>query len=77
MAEDHTIIVESPSRGSGATWIIALVLIVALIAGLLFFSSMSNSEVSKNNAVTSAAQDVGQAAKNVGDAAQDTANGGK
>lgn len=74
MAEDRTVIVETPSRGSGAGWVIAIVLIVALIAGVYFFSQMSSSQTAKDNAVTNAAQDVGQAARNVGDAAKDVGN---
>lgn len=74
MAEDRTVIVETPRRGGGAGWIIALVMIVALIVGVVFFTQISNSEAAKDNAVANAAQDVGQAAQNVGDAAQDVAN---
>ena len=70
---DHTVIVEAPRR-SGAGWVIALVMIVALIVGLVFFTQMSDSETAKNNAITDAAQDVGTAARDVGDAAQDAAN---
>jgi type II secretory pathway pseudopilin PulG len=74
MADDHTIIVESPSRSGGSSgWAIALVLIVALIAGVVFFTQMSSSQKAKDAAITNAAQDVGQAARNVGDAAQDAA----
>ena len=77
MADDHTIIVETPSRSGGSGWVIALVLVVALIAGAVFFTQMSNSQTAKDSAITSAAQDVGQAAKNVGDAAQDAAKNTK
>lgn len=75
MAEDRTVIVETPGRGSGgAGWVIALVLVVALVVGVVFFTQMSGSETAKDNAVANAAQDVGQAARNVGDAAKDTAS---
>jgi flagellar basal body-associated protein FliL len=81
MADDHTVVVETPERsGGGSGWIIALVLIVALIVGVVFFSRMSTSESAKDNAVANAASNVGQAAKDVGNAAQDAANnagGGK
>jgi hypothetical protein len=78
MAEDRTVIVESPERGSsGAGWIVALVLIVALIVGVVFFTQMSSSEAVKNNAIGNAANNVGAAASKIGDAAQDAANGGK
>lgn len=74
MADDRTVIVETPKRGGGSGWVIALVLIVALIVGVVFFTQMSESETAKDNAISNAAQDVGQAAQNVGDAAQDAAN---
>ncbi|MBW8752898.1 MAG: hypothetical protein JF595_01910 [Sphingomonadales bacterium] len=80
MPDDHTVVVETPSRssGSGSGWVIALVLIVALIVGVVFFTQMSKTQSAKDNAVANAAQDVGQAAQNVGNAAQDAAkNGGK
>jgi hypothetical protein len=72
--EDRTVIVETPNRSSGSGWVIALVLIVALIVGVVFFTQMSGSEAAKDNAIANAAQDVGQAAQSVGDAAQDAAN---
>ena len=77
MADDRTIIVETPSRGGGAGWVIALVLIVALIAGVVFFTQMSSTQSAKDTAITNAAKDVGQAAQNVGDAAQEAAKNTK
>jgi flagellar basal body-associated protein FliL len=75
MAEDHTVVVETPDRsGGGSGWIIALVLIVALVIGIVFFTQMSGSETAKDNAITNAANNVGSAAKDVGNAAQDAAN---
>lgn len=71
MADDRTVIVETPSRGGGSGWVIAFVLIVALIVGVVFFTQMSGSESAKDKAIANAAQDVGQAAQNVGAAAQD------
>lgn len=74
MAEDRTVIVETPSRGGGSGWVIALVLVVALVVGIVFFSRMSDSEAVKDNAVANAAANVGDAAKDVGSAAKDVAN---
>jgi flagellar basal body-associated protein FliL len=68
MAEDRTIIVETPSRGSGAGLVIAIVLVVALVLGVMFVTRIVGSEATKNNAITSAANNVGDAAKDVGDA---------
>ena len=72
----HTIVTDGAPRsgGGGSGWLIAIVLIVALVAGFLIFSNMSGSEVSKNNAIESAANNVGDAAKQVGNAAQDAAD---
>ena len=70
---DTTVIRETRS-GGGAGWAIAVVLILALIAGVWFFSQNNRSEVAKDNAVTAAANNVGEAARDVGNAAQDAAN---
>ncbi len=70
---ETTVIHETRSSG-GAGWLIALVLIVALIAGIWFFSQSNRSQVARDNAVTAAAHDVGTAARNVGNAAQDAAD---
>lgn len=70
----HTVVTDGEPRSGGAGWLIALLLIVALVAGFLIFSNMSGSEVAKDNAIAGAAQDVGEAAQNVGDAAQDAVN---
>lgn len=77
MADDRTIIVETPSRGGGFGWVIAFVLIVALIVGVVFFTQMSGSQKAKDNAIVNAAQDVGQAAQKAGDAAQEAAKNTK
>jgi uncharacterized protein HemX len=81
-APTHTTVIhESGSRGGGAGWFIGIVLVLALIAGVYFFTQMSGSQTAKDNAVANAASDVGSAAKQVGsaaekagDAAQDAAN---
>jgi hypothetical protein len=67
----HTVVTDGEPRSSGSGWLIALVLIVALVAGFFIFSNMSGSEVAKDNAIAGAAEDVGNAAQQVGDAAQD------
>ena len=71
----HTIVTDGEPRGGGGSgWLIALVLIVAVIAGIWFFSGMSNSESAKDNAVANAADNVGAAAKQVGNAAENAAD---
>ena len=70
----HTVVTDGDRRGGGSGWLIALVLLIAIIAAIWFFSGMSNSEAAKDNAVANAATEVGDAAQQVGDAAQDAAN---
>jgi flagellar basal body-associated protein FliL len=71
----HTVVTDGEPRGGGGSgWLIAIVLIVAVIAGIWFFSGMSNSESAKDNAIANAAENVGDAAKQVGNAAQDAAD---
>lgn len=77
MGEEKTVIVDGRERSSGAGWVIAIVLIVALIVGAVIFSRMSGSEAAKDNAVASAANNVGEAARDVGSAAKDAADGAR
>lgn len=74
MAEDRTTIIEAPRRGGGAGWVIAVVLIVALAVGVMFFMQRSDSQNAKDNAIANAASQVGDAAQKAGNAAQDAAD---
>lgn len=68
----HTVIHDDGERRSGGSgWLIALVLVLAAVAGIYFFSQQSGSEIAKDNAMAEAASEVGDAASQVGDAAQD------
>jgi hypothetical protein len=69
----HTVVDRDDRRG-GSGWLIALVLILALLIGGYFLLRNSNSDIAKDNAITEAASEVGNAAQQVGDAAQDAAN---
>lgn len=64
-----TVIHDAGRRGGGSGWFIGIVLVLALIAGVYFFTQMSGAEMAKDNAVTNAANEVGSAAKEVGSAA--------
>lgn len=78
MADEHTTIIETPSRGgSGAGWVIAVILIVALVVGVVLFTRNSGSEAARDNAIANAASQVGNAAEKAGNAAQDAVNQSK
>ena len=68
----HTTVIRE--RGSGTGIIIAVILLIAVIAGIYLFSQTSSNEAAKDSAITNAAESVGEAADQVGDAAQDVAN---
>jgi hypothetical protein len=69
----HTTVYDDrPRSGGGAGWLMAVVLVVALIVGVYFFANMSDSRATRDNAIAGAAQDVGAAAQKVGTAAEDT-----
>lgn len=70
----HTVVHDGEARRGGAGWLIALLLIVALVAGFLIFSNMSGSEVAKDNAIAGAAEDVGNAAQQAGEAVENAAD---
>lgn len=70
-----TIIQEAPARrGSGATMLIAIVLVVAVISGIYIFSQSTASEAAKDNAIAGAATSVSKAADKVGAAAENAAD---
>jgi hypothetical protein len=65
----HTTVYDSPRSGGGAGWLIAVILVIAVVAGVYFISGMSSSQTAKDNAIAGAAKDVGKAATNIGKAA--------
>ena len=67
----HTTIIDDGRSGGGSGWLIALILLVAVIGGFYLWSRYGDSDVAKNNAIAGAAQDVGDAAQQVGNAAED------
>lgn len=70
-----TIVTDAPSRSRGAgMWLVAIVLLVAVIGGLFVFSQLGGAEAAKDNAVATAAEEVGNAASQVGDAADRAAD---
>jgi|SRR6476469_10793446 len=72
----HTIVTDGDTRsgGGGSGWLIAIVLLIAVVAGIWFFSGMSNSEAKKDDAIANAADNVGAAAKQAGNAVENAAD---
>ena len=65
----HTV-VESDRRGGGSGWMIAIVLILAVLVGGYFLMQGTNASANKDDAIAGAASDVGDAAQKVGNAAE-------
>lgn len=63
-----TVVTDEPRRRGSSGWIIALVLILAVIVGIYLFTQTSGAEVAKDNAIAEAASEVGDAAQQAGDA---------
>jgi hypothetical protein len=68
-----TIVTDGEPRrsGSGGTWFVLFVVLLAVLVGIWAFTQMGGAEIQKDNAMTEAANSVGAAADKVGDAAQD------
>lgn len=69
----HTI-VERDERRGGSGWVIAILLILALLVGGYFLMQGTNASANKDNAIAEAASDVGSAAEKVGSAAENAVN---
>lgn len=66
----HTV-VDNGRSGGGSGWLIAIVLILAVLVGGYFLMQGTNASANKDNAIAGAAGDVGDAAQKVGNAAED------
>ena len=71
MSDDRVVVVKDGGKG-GSGWVIALLLLAAIVIGGILAMNYVNSNSAKNNAVTEAANSVGNAADQVGDAAVNT-----
>jgi hypothetical protein len=71
----HTTVISDGGGRScgGALFVIALLIVVALIVGIWAFNTYGGAEANKDNAIANAANQVGDAAHDVGDAAQQAA----
>lgn len=63
MDEDKVVVVKN--GGSGAGWLIGIVLLVALVVGFYFAFGANHSQSAKDQAITNAANSVGNAADQV------------
>lgn len=67
----HTVIDNGSGSGGGSGWLIAVVLILAVLVGGYFLMQGTNASANKDDAIAGAAKDVGDAANKVGNAAED------
>lgn len=72
-APSHTTVIRERRSSGGMGIVMALVLLVAVVAGIYLFGQTSSSEAAKNNAIAEAASDVGNAASQMGNAAESAA----
>lgn len=70
----RTTIITDREKSGGSGWLVLIVLIIAIVAGIWAFTQFENSEIAKDSAIAEAAESVGTAANQVGDAAQDVAD---
>ncbi|GGC18473.1 hypothetical protein GCM10011371_02520 [Novosphingobium marinum] len=75
----HTTVIQerAPDNRSGSGWLIGIVLLIAVVAGIFIFSQMGGAEAAKDNAIADAASDVGDAAGQIGEAAGDVGQAAK
>lgn len=66
----RTVIESDRGSGGGSGWLIAIVLILAVLVGGYFLMQGSKASTHKDNAIAGAANDVGDAAQKVGNAAE-------
>ena len=66
----RTVIESGSGSGGGSGWLIAIVLILAVLVGGYFLMQGTNASSNKDNAIAGAASDVGDAAQKVGNAAE-------
>ena len=72
MSDDKVVLVKE--GGGSGNWLIALVLLAAVVIATVVGLRYVNSNAAKNDAVTQAAGQVGNAAEEVGDAASKAGN---
>lgn len=70
----RTTIITDGEKSGGSSWMVFIVLLIAIAAGVWAFTQFNNSEAVKDTAIAEAAESVGTAASQVGDAAQDVAD---
>jgi uncharacterized protein HemX len=68
-----TVVSVGARSGGGGMFVIALLIIIALVIGVWAFNKYGGAEANKDNAVANAANQVGDAAQEAGAAAKDAA----
>lgn len=71
----HTTVYEDRPRNGSSGWMIALILLCALVVGGYFLMQMSDSRASRDSAIERTADNVGSAAKDIGNAAKEATDG--
>ncbi len=69
MDEPNVTIIKDSGSGSGGSWLVGIILLVALVVGGFFMMNYMEGRSAKDNAIVNAANSVGDAADNVGAAA--------
>ena len=64
-------------RSSGFGWMLLLLVVLAVVAGMWFLNQANQRGSAETQAITKAAQDVGQAAGDVADSVGDAVDGDK
>lgn len=72
-----TVISDGEGRRGSPGWFVGIVVLLALIAGIYFFTGMSTSESAKDNAIANAANEVGTAANKAGTAVEQAGTAAK
>lgn len=65
-----TVVTDGGGRSGSPGWFVGIVILLALIAGIYFFTGLSGSETAKDNAIANAANQVGTAANKAGTAVE-------
>lgn len=66
----HTTIIHEKSSSSGTGIVMAVILLIAVIAGIYLFTQTTSNEAARDDAIAEAANSVGSAAEQIGETAE-------